>query len=192
MLIAAGILIGFSSLMLVGLELGWRWAQKVHPHGTDSNDNGMVAVQGAMFGLMGLLMAFTYSGAAERWERRRELAVEEANDIGTAYLRVDLLPAAAQPALRDAFRRYTDARIAVYHVLPDFAASQAEMAKAAVLQQEIWRLSVAALDGLANDAPALLMIPALNAMIDITTTRSSALATHAPTLVFVLLVVLAL
>jgi hypothetical protein len=47
-------------------------------------------VEGAVFGLLGLLIAFTFSGAASRFDDRRALIVEEANDIGTAWLRVAL------------------------------------------------------------------------------------------------------
>ncbi len=54
-----------------------------------------------MFALLGLLVAFTFSGAASRFEDRRHLISEEANAIGTAYLRLDLLPSDAQPPLRD-------------------------------------------------------------------------------------------
>ena len=50
-------------------------------------------MEGVIFGLLSLLIAFTFSGAASRFERRRDLIVQEANAIGTAYLRIDLLPA---------------------------------------------------------------------------------------------------
>ena len=66
----------------------------------------LTAVEAAIFGLMGLMIAFTFSGAANRYELRRQMTVDEANAIGTAYLRLDLLPAQAQPALREKFRRY--------------------------------------------------------------------------------------
>src|SRR6185436_2662580 len=87
------------------------------------------AVEGAVFGLMGLLIAFTFASAAVRFETRRNLIVEEANDIGTAYLRVDLLPAEVQPALREAFRRYVDVRLEVYRKIPNLTAAQAELAR---------------------------------------------------------------
>jgi hypothetical protein len=57
---------------------------------------GVGAVEGAVYGLLGLLIAFTFSGAATRYDSRRLLIVEEANAIGTAYLRLDLLPAEAR------------------------------------------------------------------------------------------------
>ena len=58
------------------------------------------AVEGAVFGVMGLLLAFTFSGAASRFDGRRQLIVQETNAIGTAYLRVDLLAASRQPERR--------------------------------------------------------------------------------------------
>ena len=52
-------------------------------------------------------------------QARRVMTADEANAIGTAHLRLDLLSADAQPALREKFRRYTQARLAVYQLLPD-------------------------------------------------------------------------
>lgn len=61
------------------------------------------AVEGAVFGLFGLLLAFTFSGAMTRYDAHRTLLIEETNDIGTAYLRLDLLAPGSQPALRELF-----------------------------------------------------------------------------------------
>ena len=101
-------------------------------------------MDGAVFALLGLLVAFTFSGAASRFDARRHLIVEETNAIGTAYLRLDLLPASAQPALRDLFRRYLDSRLEVYRKLPDLDAAKAELARSTQLQGEIWSQAVAA------------------------------------------------
>jgi hypothetical protein len=81
-------------------------------------------VEGSVFGLLGLLVAFTFSGASSRFDTRRHLIVEETNAIGTAYLRLDVLPSTVQPALRDSFRRYLDSRLAIYRKLPDAAAAK--------------------------------------------------------------------
>ena len=80
--------------MLVCLEIGLRLGRRTKV--AEGAKQGLGIIEGAMFTLLGLLVAFTFSGAAERFEGRRHLIVEEANDIGTAYLRVDLLPADAQ------------------------------------------------------------------------------------------------
>jgi len=145
------------------------------------------AVEGAVFGLMGLLIAFTFASAAVRFETRRNLIVEEANDIGTAYLRVDLLPAEVQPALREAFRRYVDVRLEVYRKIPNLTAAQAELARMSELQREIWRESSTACRRSDTTAACLILLPALNDMFDITTTRTVAFQTHQPSVVFLML-----
>ena len=103
-------------------------------------------MEAVAFGLLGLLLAFTFSGAAARLDARRAPIVDEANAIGTAWLRLDVLPSAAQPPLRDAFRRYTDSRVALYRTFSESGreAARAEYARSAGLQNEIWAAAVAA------------------------------------------------
>ena len=142
---------------------------------------------------------WVYSSLLPSPERVRDLTrdgsliVEETNDIGTAYLRLDLLPADLQPALRESFRRYLDAGIEVYRKLPDIAAAKKSLAKADELQRQIWRQAIVAsrAEGAPPAAP-ILLLPALNAMIYITTTRTMATQMHPPTIVFVMLFGLAL
>ena len=82
--------------------------------GVDRNTDGLGGVERAVFGLMALLMAFTFSSAAFRFEARRNMIVEEANAVRTAFMRLEVLPPEAQPRLQESFRRYVDARLAVY------------------------------------------------------------------------------
>jgi hypothetical protein len=174
--------------ILLFLEIGRRIAVRRMKEDSGAAGEGVGAVDGAVFALLGLLIAFTFSGASSRFDTRRQLIVEETNNIGTAYLRLDLLPADAQPALRESFRRYLDARIEVYRKLPDMVAAKQELAKANELQQQIWWQAVAAsrTEGAPSAAP-ILLLPALNAMIDITTTRTMATLMHPPAVVFVML-----
>ena len=130
--------------------------------------------KGAIFGLMGLLIAFTFAGAASRFDSRRQLVVEETNAIGTAYLRIDVLPAGATGPPPQAFRRYVDARLEMYRKLPDIQAAKEELARAMALQGEIWTRAVTACRAEANPPATMLVLPALNRMIDITTTQTMA------------------
>src|SRR5262245_13808168 len=179
--------------MLGALQVGRRLGLRRLERDGGGAAEGVGAVDGAVFALLGLLLAFTFSGASARFDHRRDLIVEETNAIGTAWLRLDLLPAPEQPALRDAFRRYLDSRLAVYRVLPDLTAARQKLARSNELQAEIWRRAVSAAraDG-APPAAAILVLPALNAMIDITTTRTMATQMHPPLVVFAMLVGLAL
>jgi hypothetical protein len=143
------------------------------------------AIEGAIFGLFGLLLAFTFSGAVSRFDTHRQLLTQEANDIGSAYLRLDLLPAEAQPKLRQLFRDYTTSRLHLYDEVG--AEISPETAR---LQREIWQRSTAAAmsQGASPDATRLLL-PAINDMIDITTTRQTAFNMHPPEVVYWLLFV---
>jgi hypothetical protein len=187
--LAAFLFVAIVVLLEVGRRLGLR---RVAREG-EAAQAGTSALAGAVYGLLALLIAFTFSGATSRFDSRRHQVVEEANAIGTAYLRLDMVSPAAQPALRDSFRRYLDARIAAYRKLPDIDAARAELARATELQGEIWTQAVAACRA-PDSHPSLtmLLLPALNQMIDITTTRTMATKIHPPAIIFVMLVLLAL
>ena len=101
------------------------------------------AVQGALLGLLGLMLAFSFGSAAERFVARRDLILSEANAIGTAYLRADLLPSPHAEALRSALSRYVDVRIAFFDAGIDEAAVRAAMAQSEQLHAAIWSAGMA-------------------------------------------------
>lgn len=144
-------------------------------------------VETAIFALFGLLIAFTFSGAASRFDERRHFITTETNAIGTAYLRLDLVDPDARLALQALFRQYLDSRLAVYQKLPDLEAAEKEWVTGAALQNAIWDQSVAACRIQANPSTCVVLLPALNEMIDITTTRKMSMMMHPPPIIFVLL-----
>lgn len=179
-----GLFLGLVLSMESGLRLGRRWLAR-NPGGLPS---GMGAAEGAIFGLMSLLIAFSFSGAASRFEARKHLITSEANAIGTAYLRLDLLPPAVQPGLKQHMQQYVDARLASFQGLPDTANDNT-----AQLQRTIWQQSQAACrQPEAAAAACQLLLPALNEMFDITTTRAVALKNHPPLVIFCMLAALSL
>ena len=175
--------------ILLCIEIGRRLGLRRRAEVTERERSVMNTIEASIYAWLGLLVAFTFAGAASRFDTRRSLTVQEANAIGTAYLRLDLLPTTAQPALREKFRQYTETRIAVYQVLPNIKASDTEAARAAALQKLIWSEVVTALK---ESPPATwgLVLAALNEMIDITATRAVILRTHTPTIVLGTLLVL--
>jgi hypothetical protein len=179
--------------MVICLEIGRRLGTRKLARDPQGGMSGLGVVEGAVFALYGLLVAFTFSGAASRFDMKRQLIAEEANAIGTAYLRVDLLPTDSQAAMRKRFREYLDSRLEVYRSFPQIEAVKAELSKSARIQTDIWAQAVAStrLPAAHPDA-AKLLLPALNTMIDVTTTRTMATRTHPPRIIFALLFVLAL
>jgi hypothetical protein len=176
--------------MLALMELGRRLGDRRISLDPEGAQRCLGSVESALFALLGLLMAFTFSGAASKFEDRRSLVVEEANAIGTAYLRLDVLPQEAQPSMRDLFRKYVDSRIATYRMVEDVPAAMASIKFSEALQKEIWAGAVE--HGRVTGPVATLLLPSLNEMIDITTTRTMATRRHPPLAIFTLLAGLAL
>jgi hypothetical protein len=185
-------LIGLFLGMILFLEIGRRIRLRLLSKDAEKIVGGLSVVEGALFGLMGLVIAFTFSGAATRFDDRRHLIVEEANNIGTVYLRLDLLPQAAQPQIRDMLRRYVDTRLETYRVLPDYDAALVQLAKSIEIQGEIWKYAVSTTRDAPSPQAAMILLPALNAMFDIANTRFWAGQIHPPPMIFALLGILAL
>ena len=181
---------GLFAAILLAQDVGRRLGRRSLAQSEQGDGSGTGVIDGAVFALLGLLIAFTFSGAAGRFDDRRKLIVEEVNAVGTAYLRLDLLPAASQPPMRDRFRRYLDARLAAYAALPDMAAAQRQLAVAGQVQSEIWASAIESTAGL--QPATMLLLPALNDMFDIATTRTVTATFHPPVVIFILLVVIAL
>jgi hypothetical protein len=178
--------------MLGFLEIGRRLGVRRLAQDGEGARTGIGVVEGSVFGLLGLLLAFTFSGAAERFDTRRQLVVEEVNAIGNAWLRIDIMPPDAQPAMRDAFRRYLDARLASYRQLLDSEATMKERAHATRVEGELWAQAVAASRSGGGEAAQRLLLPSLNDMFDIAETRTLALLIHPPRAIFGMLVLMAL
>jgi hypothetical protein len=166
--------------MIVLLQLGHRSRLRL------KTEPQSAAIEGAVFALFGLLLAFTFSGAVTRFDAHRELVVEERNDIETAYFRLDLLPPQDRAQLRQLFRDYVTSRLHLYDRVSNEVSPATEQ-----LQQEIWQKAVVAVAAPgANPDAGKLLLPALNAMIDITATRRNAFNMHPPAVIFLLLFIL--
>jgi hypothetical protein len=145
-------------------------------------------MEAAIFSLVGLLLAFSFSGASARFEVRRQLIVQEANAIATAYQRLDLVPTADQSELRQLFRDYLDARLRGFERILDRPAAKEEFARAAGIAQQIWSRAVLASRSDTTQNSSRLLLPALNQMSDVANQRAVALQTYMPELIFWLLV----
>lgn len=174
--------------MLLSLEMGRRLGVRRRPKESEGERGGLAPVEGALFALFGLMVAFTFSGAGARFNEKRMLVAEEVNCIETAYFRLHLIPPDARPALKELFIRYLESRLETYRRLPNMAEAEREMANSKEIQEEIWTEAVAATRRPESHPSAgLLLLPALNSMIDISITRTMALQIHPPRIIYALL-----
>src|SRR5262245_17318705 len=98
---------------LCSVDLGFRWGRRQAARHTSAHE-GIGAVEASAFALLGLLLGFSFAGATARLEAKRDAIVAEANAIGTAYRRLDVLPAEAQSPIRQQFKDLIDTRIRAY------------------------------------------------------------------------------
>ncbi|MGY8527481.1 bestrophin-like domain [Paracidovorax citrulli] len=182
--------LGLFATILLAMEAGrliWQWHIDT---GREPETTGVGAVGSAVFALLGLLIAFTFSGAASRFEERRNLIIQEANDIGTAYLRLDLLAPPARAELQETFRQYLDARLEAYRAVPDRERIVQALARADALRDSLWRRAVEEAPRAPTPAATMLLLPALNAGFDTASTRLAKVMEHPPTVIYVLLLAL--
>ena len=119
--------------------------------------------------------------AVGRYEARRVAVVDDANAIGTAYLRAQTLHEPARSLSLPLYPQYTDASIRLGKTKPGSQAQHRAIAAQSVLQRRLWRLAGQSLDQRPSDSAPRLYVESLNAMIDQQTTRVAGLGNRVPT-----------
>lgn len=181
-LVAAGLF----GLLLVSLEAGFRTGRRARRDQDPGESSQVGAIQGAVLGLLGLLLAFSFGAAGTRFLERQDLIVQEANAIGTAFLRADLLGEPERSELRAALERYTEHRLAATKNLRSGLPPETR-AEIDRLHARIWSAAIAGVT--ARPASQLAVLAPVNEVIDLHATRIAAARKHLPPLVMGLLIV---
>jgi len=171
--------------LLVALELGFRLGRR-SVQAREAPSGGQVgAIQGAILGLLGLLLGFSFAGAAGRFLERQDLILQEANAIGTAFMRAEMLDEPHRGQLRGALADYVRHRVEVSSTLR-FGLTAGMRAQIGEFHKQIWK---AASEG-ASSKPATMevVLPPVNQVIDLHSCRLAAGRKHLPSPVMVLLV----
>ena len=143
-------------------------------------------LQGALLGVVGLLLAFGLSLAVARYEDRRADVVAEANAIGTTYLRAQTLQEPVRSRSLDLLVRYARTTVVLSDRVPGSAGARAAAGREAVLQDRLWVLAGTALNRAPVASAPKLYVESLNEMIDDEAARIAALSNRVPTAVLVL------
>jgi hypothetical protein len=168
----------------LGLFIGHRLR-----HRSDALREPFAVLQAAMLGVVGLILAFGLALAVGRYEARRTAVVDDANAIGTTYLRAQTLPEPIRSRSLDLLKRYTNASIALTYAVPGSDHSAAAVATESGIQRQLWRLAGETLVALPTDSAPRLYVDALNDMIDMQTVRVAGLSNRVPTAILALEVV---
>jgi hypothetical protein len=137
-------------------------------------------LQGALLGVVGLILAFGLSLAVGRYEARRAATVTEANAIGTTYLRAQLIAEPARSRSLDLLRRYTTLAVRISHEVPNSPSIRRTTAAQGVLQRRLWRLGGEAIGTAPLASAPRLYVDSLNSTIDDQSARLSSLNNRVP------------
>ena len=138
------------------------------------------AVQGALLGVVGLILAFGLSLAVGRYQDRRADVVTDANTIGTAYLRAQTIAEPQRSRSLTFLRSYNDLAIRITYEIPGSAAIRATSAEQGQLQRALWRQAGESLNAHPRDSAPRLYVDSLNDMIDQQTVRLAGLNNRVP------------
>jgi hypothetical protein len=164
-----------------GLFLGRSLREK-----RESVSESFGVLQAALLGFMGLILAFGLSLAIGRYDTRRQAVVDDANAIGTTYLRAQTLAEPARSRSLALLVRYTDAELHLSHVVPGTMAATQTAAQGSALQRRLWGLAAQAVRQQPVATAPRLYEDSLNAMIDEQTVRVAGLSNRVPTEVLLL------
>lgn len=170
-------LILFAAL-LAGLEAGYLAHHRLARRRTDGAPSlgAPDHLLSAVLGLLALLLGFTFSLALNRYEARRDLVLQEANAIGTTWLRAQLLEEPGRTEVSGLLRRYADARL---HWSEDKAPVPA-LGPTATLQSGLWAATGTAIRTDHAQIVSRGLMEAMNQSFDLANARSVARAAHIP------------
>jgi hypothetical protein len=170
--------------MVLFLEIGRRLGlHDIAKRGKEARA-GVGIVDSAVYSLLALLLGFAFASATGRFEKRRDLVAEEANVMTTAWERIDMLPAAPQPAIRAAFKNYLDALLASYQSSPGSREEQRNRTEARRAQNELWTRSVAASVDPSGEKARMLLLPSLSETFHLVRAERVARHQHPPLIVY--------
>jgi len=165
----------FGPLVFVLLvAAGWAggWLRSRQAGTSDEPPSSFKTLEGAVLGLLSLLLGFSFAMAGGRYDLRKQLELDEANAIGTSWLRTAALDEPQRSSSREVFREYVRVRLGFFSAGTDRKAVMASLDRTAVLQDQLWKLADPS-----NGPPTVykgLYLSSLNECFDISEKRTAA------------------
>jgi hypothetical protein len=180
------------AFFLVVIEMSFRLGRRALSNLPQGEISELTTIQGAMLGLLAPLLGFTFSMAITRFEARKQLVLDEANAIGTTFLRAQILPEPARQEISGLLRRYIEVRLesSQYHLDQEKIRRLAETTDQ--LQRQLWSQATAVGEREPRSVPAGLFISSLNEVIDLYAKQLVALENHVPEIIIILLYFIAI
>lgn len=185
------ILIASVVLFLGATQIGFFLGRQAQKSGVVEHSRTQIStIQVAILGLLALLLGFTFAMSMSRYDKRKQMVLEEANAIGTTYLRTQLLPQPPRQEISNLLRQYVDVRLEFYAAGVDEEKLHQAMAGAQKLHKQIWSYTPALGEKDPRAVTTGLFLLSLNEMIDLHAKRLTAMENHVPESALILLYLL--
>jgi len=181
----------FLAVLSVAVELGFRVGLRKRKQWPDAEIGGGGVVLTAMMALLGLILAFTYSASASRYDARKQAVIVEANDIGTAFLRAGLVDDPGRTELRQALAQYARTRIVGGGRGMSQGETEAIIQRTLQAQARLWPITEAIVQRSARGPIEASLVAAVNEVIDQHTIRIAGLMDKLPGAVLCMLMLIA-
>jgi hypothetical protein len=168
----AGVFLLFAIIALAAFEVGYRVGRWWQDRTPDEREGPTGMLVGSLLGLLAFILAVTMGMASDRFDARRGLVLEEANSIGTTYLRAGFLAEPSSSDIRKLLREYAPLRVNV----PDSSVYLANTRKASAILDRIWTQTEVLARRYPESEPLGLFIVSLNETIDLLEARTTAVA----------------
>jgi hypothetical protein len=179
-------------VLIIATAIGYRFGIRQAPITNDVNRSQFATIQGALLGLLALLLGFTFAMTISRFDTRKNLVLEEANAIGTTYLRAQLLPDPYNAEVSDLLRQYIDVRLDFYNAGVDEKKLRAATEQTELLHRQLWSRATAGAKVDSHSITTGLFIQSLNEVIDLHEKRIIALRNRVPDSVMLLLFIVSI
>ena len=172
------------AVVLLAVEVGFRLGRRRGRRAEHEKESPVGAAVAATLALLGFMLAFTFSIAGSRFDARRQAVLDEANAIGTTYLRAGLLPGDSGKNIRRLLREYVDSRLEAVRT----GDIEKGVSRAAELQRQLWAEAKPIARKHPESIQVGLFIQSLNQTIDLHSTRVVAgLYSRVPVMVWIAL-----
>jgi len=164
------VLVATTLIVVAADEAGYRLGRAVHRRSEDEKESPVSAISAAILALTAFMLAFTFGIVTDRYDARKALVRDEANAIGTAYLRSDFLPEPDRGEAAHLFAEYVDRRL---RVVQSQGLDQAHRAliESDRIQRQLWDMAVVNARKDMNSDVAALYIEAMNSVVELHATR---------------------
>lgn len=173
--------------LLAATETGFQFGRRTQPDISEAARSEISTIQGAMLGLLALILGFTFAMSMSRYETRKQLVLDEANAIGTTFLRTQLLPEPPRKEISNLLRRYVEVRLALSEADTDQKKLQEANDQTDLVHRQLWSRGAALGEKEPRSVTIGLFLQSLNEMIDLHAKRITALENHVPGIIFILL-----